>query len=792
MSEAPSSEIPDSLLEKSMKLLGWERITTALANHTCSPYTHNLCLHLKPETDYESAEKRLDETTEMMALLDSLESFPMDRFEDINPIFKDVDEQHIIDTGQCLIIMKLLRLCGNLCKDLNKKDPFPNIQNWLSQLDPLKEFSDDLIRCIDDEGNIKDNATPELKQALREIETARNKLEEKIRKLFSSTTIKEALQDSYITERQERMVIPVRAEFKSKVDGIVHDISGTGQTLFIEPASVVPLNNQLKIARLKVAQEKALVLQSLAIQTNQHKEPLQKNIESLAVLDLIYAKARLAKSMAAVKCPMNQESKMRLKEARNPELTLDGEKVIPNTIEWDVSVKVVIISGPNTGGKTVTLKTLGLLSLMVRSGLFLPVEKNSQIPFFPEIFSDIGDDQNIQLKLSTFSGHLEKIIRIIDNATPGSLVLLDELGIATDPNEGAALAESILLELKRKNIMTLVSTHYFSLKILAQTQEGFLNACTEFDLDTISPTYRLIFGAPGQSAALDTAERLGLQRSIIDHARNLYQAKDKRAENLLEDLTRQRLQMHQDQEKIKLLKAEVEQLNREQNQLTERLRNEEKEFQKNKNKKLQTEVRAGKTAIQKMIQEIKGEKALPKIRKVEKKIQAIGKGPLTSDHNLEDWSIPAEELLSGDIVLLMNLGATATLLETAKGKKKVQVRMGNINTTVEVSSLRGNPRQKNNPNKENQKFSMNIEAGSQGGSSCDLRGMNSEEAETKMEAFISHAIVTKVPRVTIIHGHGMGTIKSLVRNYLEKTGICKQFAPGRREEGGTGVTIVEF
>ena len=793
MSETPSSENDTHpLLLKSMKLLGWERITTALANHTSSPYTYNFCLHLKPETDFRTAEKRLDETTEMMALLDSLESFPMDRFEDINPIFKDVDEQHMINTGQCLVIMKLLRLCRNLCKNLEKLNAFPNIQHWLSQLDPLKEFLADLVRCIDDEGNIKENATPELKQAFRETETARNKLEEKIHKLFSSSKIKEALQDSYITERQERKVIPIRAEFKSKVDGIVHDMSGTGQTLFIEPTSIVPLNNQLKMARLKVAKEKALVLQSLAIQINQHKEPLKKNMEGLATLDLIYAKARFAKTMGAVKCPMNLESKMLLKEARNPELVLDAEKVVPNTIEWEESTKVVIISGPNTGGKTVTLKTLGLLSLMVRSGLFLPVQKNSHIPFFQEIYSDIGDDQNIQLKLSTFSGHLEKIIRIIDNATSGSLVLLDELGIATDPNEGAALAESILLELKRKNVMTLVSTHYFSLKILAQTQKGFLNACTEFNLDTMSPTYRLIFGAPGQSAALDTAERLGLQRNIIDHARSLHQAKDQRAENLLEDLTRQRLQMHQDQEKIKLIKSEIEQLNREQNQLTVRLREEEKEFQKNKNKKLQAEVRAGKTAIQKMIQEIKGEKTLPKIRKVEKKIQAIGKSELTSDHNLEDWSLAADELKPGDTVLLLNLGTTAILLEATKGKKKVQVRMGNINTTVETSSIRGNPQQENKSKKETPKILMNIEAQPQGRSSCDLRGMNSEEAETKMEAFISHAIVTKVPRVTIIHGHGMGTIKTLVKNYLEKTGICKQFYPGRREEGGTGVTIVEF
>ena len=792
MSEASFSGIPESLLERSMKLLGWERITKALANHTCSPHTHNLCLNLKPETDFGNAKNQLDETAEMMDLLDSLEPFPMDRFEDITPILKDLDERQIIETKQCLVLMKILRLCRDLCKDLEKKNAFPHIQNWLSQLDPLKEFLRNLTRCIDDEGNIKENASPELKQAIRETEAARNKLEEKIRKLFSSTTIKEALQDSYITEREERMVIPIRAEFKSKLDGIVHDISGTGQTLFIEPASIVPLNNQLKIAKLKVAQEKARVLQSLALQTDQHRQALQKNLKCLTVLDLIYAKARLAKTMDAVKCPLNQESKTLLKNARNPELVLDGEKVIPNSIEWEESTKVVIISGPNTGGKTVTLKTLGLLALMVRSGLFLPVEKNSHIPFFPEIFSDIGDDQNIQLKLSTFSGHLKKIIRILDHATSGSLVLLDELGIATDPNEGAALAESILLELKRKNVMTLVSTHYFSLKILAQTQEGFLNACTEFDLDTISPTYRLIFGAPGQSAALDTAERLGLQQNIIDHARNLYQAKDKRAENLLEDLTRQRLQMHQDQEKIKILKTDLEQLNRDQNQLTERLKKEEKEFQKNKNKKLQAEVRSGKETIHKMIQEIKGEKSLPKIRKVEKKIQALGKSQLGFDYNLEEWSLEADELKPGDTVLLLNLNTTGTLLEPAKEKKKVQVRLGNINTTVETSSIRGNPQQKNIRKKEKSKVSMNIEAEPQGRSSCDLRGMNSEEAETKMEAFISHAIVTKVPRITIIHGHGMGTIKTLVRNYLEKTGICRQFSPGRREEGGSGVTIVEF
>ncbi len=782
-----------SLIEKSMDLLGWGRVVLALENHACSPITQDQCRELKPESDFDRAQTLLEETKEMVALLESLDSFPMDRFEDIGPILQDAEEQKIIEARQCLDLIKLLRLCRNLFREREKKTPYPHLLVWLERLNPLKEFLDDLVRCVDDEGNIRDNATPELRQAIRSSEAAKSKLEERLQRLFKSDKIREALQDSYITERNERMVIPVRAEFKSRVDGIVHDSSGTGQTLFIEPTPIVPLNNQLKIARLQVVEEKIKILQSLAMQTLQFRESLKINLEVLISLDLIFAKARLAKTMAAVHCPMNRNSIMELNEARNPELVLERETVVANTIKWDASIRVVIISGPNTGGKTVTLKTLGLLALMSRTGLYLPVKESSQIPFFPKVYSDIGDDQNIQLKLSTFSGHLKKIIHILDHVDAGSLVLLDELGIATDPNEGAALAEAILLDLKNKNVMTLVSTHYFTLKILAQTHAGFLNACTEFDLDTLSPTYRLIFGAPGQSAALDTAERLGLQKSIIDQARNLYQAKENRAENLLEDLTRQKLEFNRDAENIKQQKKETEALAREQRILTQQLRNEEKDFKKNKNKKLQLEVRAGKDEIQKIIRNIKGEKDLPKIRKAEKQIQSMGQISLSQKlENIEEWTVPVVNLKIGDPVLIFNLGAIGNLLEAPEKKKKLRVQMGNITTVVEVKGLRGHPRQKAKTAKK--ELSLNVHTESEGNSvsSCDLRGMNSEEAEATMEAFISRAIVQKAQRVLIIHGHGMGIIKTLVRNYLEKTALCKQFTPGSKNEGGDGVTVIEF
>ena len=784
-----------SLIEKSMDLLGWRRVVSALANHACSPITQEQCLRLKPEDNFEAAQNLLAETAEMVALLASLESFPMDRFEDLRPVFQNAEEHEIIEPGQGLALIKFLRLCRNLCRERDKKTDYPLLRVWLGKLDPLKEFLSELSHCIDDEGSIRANATPELKQALQSADNAKNKLEERIQRLFKTERIREALQDSYITEREGRLVIPVRAEFKSRVDGIVHDSSGSGQTLFIEPTSIVPLNNQLKIAKLQVEQEKIKILQALALTIRENHEPLQRNMTTLISLDLIFARARLAKTMSAVHCPMNRDSTMGLIEARNPELVLDGETVIPNTIEWDASVKVVIISGPNTGGKTVTLKTLGLLSLMVKCGFYLPVKEHSRIPFFPKVYSDIGDDQNIQLKLSTFSGHLKKIIHILNQVEMGSLVLLDELGIATDPEEGAALAEAILLDLKSKNVMTLVSTHYFTLKIMAQTHAGFLNACTEFNFDTLSPTYRLIFGAPGQSAALDTAERLGLDKSIIDKARSVYKSKENRADNLLEDLTRQRLEANREREEIKKQKEDTEALIREQRILTHRLRTEEKDFQKNKTKKLQAVVHAGKTEIQKMIQEIKGDKDLSKIRKVEKQIRSMSNVPLSAKvEDIEEWAVPAENLKSGDPVLIVNLGAIGTLLEAPEGKKKLRVQMGNITTVVEARSLRGNAHHKPPKKTTEKKFELSINTESEGGaaSSCDLRGMNSEEAEAILEAFISRAIVQKMSRALIIHGHGMGVIKTMVRNYLEKAGLCKQFSPGSRTEGGDGVTVVEF
>lgn len=792
-------ENPDAgktrLLNKSLTQLGWGLIQKALAERTVSPVTADLCQHILPEADFESAQNSLEETAEMVALLESGDSFPLNFFADIHPLLQEASEKRFLAADHCLKFLKLLKLCRVLKKTLEKKDDAPLLQAWSLGLDPLTPLLKEIGICISDEGEINENATPELKQAIREVATAKQKLESRIAKLFSSSTIKEALQDSYITEREERLVIPVRAEYRSRVDGIVHDSSGSGQTLFIEPTQIIPLNNQLKINKLKVEQEKFRILQALTLQILEHWEQLEENLRVLTQLDLIHAKARLAKLMQAQKCAMNVDGTVNLLEARNPELILDKQTVIPNDISWDKSVRAIIISGPNTGGKTVTLKTLGLMSLMARIGLFLPAKEGSAIGFFPEVYADIGDDQSIHLNLSTFSGHLQKIILILHHAQPGALILLDELGIATDPFEGAALAEAILMELNNKNVVTLVSTHYLSLKMLAQTNKAFLNACTEFDLESLSPTYRLIFGVPGHSAALDTAQRLGLPGDIIDNARKIYNAKDNRSENLLQDLTRQKFLLEQDKISIEEKSAEINKLEAEQKFLTDKLRSEDNEYQRNKAKRLQSYLREAKHEIRKLLKEIKESKDAPKIRRVEKQIHAMGRVPLSATgKDFSEWDVPPEKLREGDSVLVENFGTVGVLLEPPDGKKKVRIKLGNLTTVVETGQLKGNARKPRAQKQPDQKLEIQVQSdhATKTQTSCDLRGMNSEEALNAMEQFLSQAVVNKVYHVKIIHGHGMGTIKKLTRDFLETTGLCKSFHPGSREEGGDGITVVEL
>lgn len=778
------------LMNKSRSLLGWDLIKEALAAQAFSPVTQAKCRDLMPEDTPRSAEQALEETAEMVSLVESVEGVPMDTFEDADAIIQDAEERFLIDPPQGLHILKLLRLVRALKRYFEKKSHIPILRGKGERLDPLLPLLKELERCIDDDGEIKENASPELRQAIRDVWTTKEKVEGIVAKMFSDSAYSDAIQDSYHTERDGRLVLPIKAERRSQVDGIVHDTSGSGATVYVEPTRIVQWNNQLKLNRLRVEREKIKILGQLAREILAGKEPLRRNLEILADLDIVHAKARLARRMEARKCLINPDGKVFLLQARNPELILNSREVIPNDIAWDPGVRVIIISGPNTGGKTVTLKTVGLMSLMARAGLFLPVGADSTIAFFPEVYADIGDDQNIQLNLSTFSAHLQKIIHILDHAVPGGLILLDELGIATDPQEGAALAEAILMEMKNKGLTTIVSTHYLSLKMLAQTQPGFLNACTEFNTQTLTPTYRLVFGVPGNSAALEIGERLGLPPQIIKRAREIHKERDTEANSLLQILNRQLLDLAREKEIIGQQRSETHKLREEQAHLTRKVRDELQDLEENKTRQLQTFVREGKNEIRKIIEEAKGTQNLPTLRKALSKIESKGRTPVLP-RDMEGWEVPPDRLKQGDRVMVDTYGTTGILLEDPRDKKKVRVQLGNLATLVETEKLRGhvNPENKQKPKRSD--ITVLVESESPTQTTCDLRGLRWEEAQSAVEAFISQAIANRVGRAKIIHGHGMGALKKLVRDYLETSGIGKSY-PGSRAEGGDGVTIIEF
>lgn len=775
--------------------MGWSAVQQSLAALAESPLTRESCGTLQPESDFEAARQLLEETGEMAEARTGVESVPLRPFEDLRPILKNIAESFLVDPLDCLSAAQHLRLARDLKKYFKSQENAPLLKQITGALDPVPDLLKEIDRCLDADGEIKENASPELKQAIRESAQARQGLEAALKKIMAKTGSKEALQDSYFTEREGRLVLPVKAESKSKLDGIVHDSSGSGQTLFVEPTSIIPLNNKTKIARMKVEQEKIKILQALARGLMEHREILLVNQEQLTVLDAIHARARLAEKMEARRFLLREDGLVNLRRARNPELVLNGQKVIPNDIQWDADTRVIIISGPNTGGKTVTLKTVGLMSLMARAGLLLPVADNSEIGFFPEVYADIGDEQSIQMQLSTFSAHLEKIVHVLNHASAGALVLLDELGIATDPQEGAALAESILIEMKQRGFMVLVSTHYLALKTLAQTEDGFLNACTEFDGQTHRPTYRLVFGVPGDSAALETAERLGLDAQTLDRARDIYQQKDRRAEQLLQSLNRQKMDMVQKEETLQQHMEETQRLLKEQKTATESLKEQERDFIKTKAKKVQAFVRDAKREIKQLMEQMRGIKDISQLRKAEKKIHQLGQVPLSALAPQEaGWDVPADQLKMGDRVRVEHYNAFGTLLEDPKKKTKVRIQLGNMETTVNIQTLKGNhqagPPQKTS-NAES-KIHIHTEAESSSQTSCDLRGKTVEEAQMEMETFLSRALVNQLERVLIIHGHGTGKLKQMVRDALDESGIGKNHHPGERHEGGDGVTVVEF
>jgi DNA mismatch repair protein MutS2 len=641
---------------------------------------------------------------------------------------------------------------------------------------------------------------------LRDLIHLANALKQKIRAkleaMLGSPRFADLLQEQYFAQRENRYVLPIKVERKSEVPGIVHDMSASGATVFIEPRELVDLNNQIKEADLAVDREVHRILQDLSQQVAAHAEALRTDLDVLGRLDCLRAKALLARLLKASDPLVNAEGRIRLRQARHPLLVLSRpqgqEPVVPNDLELCDPVRVLIISGPNTGGKTVTLKIVGLFALMMRAGLQLPCAPGSEMAFFPDVYADIGDAQDLTKDLSSFSAHMTDMIALLREAGAGALVLLDEPVTSTDPAEGAALAHALLVHLAERGFTVVATTHYNDLKALAQAHPGFANASVEFNISTLAPTYRLILGMPGGSSAIDIAGRLGMDEAILDEAVRLVDARERALERLMEELQETRRKLDEDVRRTAELLAEAETAARLQKELGARLAATEQESRKTVRKKITDEILKARAEVQSVVEEIKTDKRLSKAREAKERLAAIEQAMRASLARSGDYR-PVSDLRIGDRVEVVSLGTMGMLLENPAGKKRVRIRMGEAEVSVAVSDLAGLAEGAGEEASQGARKDKTVGARhaaplpmQEATAVVDVRGQTVEEAQEAVVACLDRAALAGTQTVRIIHGHGTGRLKQALRDYLKNSPYVASFRPGERAEGGDGATVVSL
>jgi DNA mismatch repair protein MutS2 len=678
---------------------------------------------------------------------------------------------------------------------MHEEDEIEFLYKLSDDLTEQKPLEDAIKRCINENAEVLDSASSELAQIRRELRGGEVRIREKLDAMIRSSSVSKMLQDQIITIRGDRFVIPVKAEYRAHFGGIVHDQSGSGATLFIEPESIVTMNNKLRETKLKEEREIEVILQKLTALVGDQTELLMYDLEILSELDFIFAKARLAREMKAVLPRMNDRGFIKLKKGRHPLIPMD--QVVPIDMELGNQYSTIIVTGPNTGGKTVTLKTIGLLSLMAMSGLFVPAEDGVQLCVFDAIYADIGDEQSIEQNLSTFSSHMTNIISMLGEMTSKSLVLLDELGAGTDPAEGSALAIAILEHIHSLGTRMVATTHYSELKAYAYERKGVINASMEFDVNTLSPTYRLLVGVPGRSNAFAIASRLGLPEHILDYARGEVNEEDTRVENMIASLEQNRLSAEQEKEAAEQLRKELEQLRMKHEVELDKLEQQrDKRIIKAEEEaraiitKAKNEAESIISDLRKLAQEegasVKEHKLIAARKQLEeaepaqrKKVGATrknGKAPRT--------------IGAGDEVMVYSLNQRGFVVELA-GTKEAVVQLGIMKMKVSMDDLElvaaaspQAPVQRQAAILKRTKDRVSSE--------LDLRGANLEEAYLEVDRFIDEAFLGNLGQISIIHGKGTGVLRTGITDYLRKHKHVKSYRLGNYGEGGNGVTIVEL
>lgn len=791
--------------EKSLEILEFPQIREILAEFTSFSASRELALTLKPRRDYETISQLLGQSAEARHLLSLDPDISIGSIIDIRENVKLAALGRVLEPQDLLEIQQTLTAVRQLRHNLRESaDEAPLLWNIAHDLVELRQLEKEILKCLGPNGEVLDTASPALASVRHQLREIRGQLLQRLEGIINSPRGQRVLQETIITEREGRYVIPVKLECRNDIKGIVHDISNTGATIFIEPAVTVDMGNAHRELVIEERREIERLLGILSAQVGLQQSEISRSIVQAAELDLAFAKARYARKIGATEPAISQFSRtnrkteddgtgtLRLIEARHPLLT---GKAVPLSIEMGRDFSILVITGPNTGGKTVALKTIGLLSMMAQAGLPIPAAAESHLPVFDGIFADIGDEQSIQQTLSSFSWHIGNMVRIIRHATKASLVLLDELGTSTDPAEGSALARAILSHFRSRGTMTVTTTHYTDLKAFAHLTPGIQNASLDFDPDTLMPTYHLTVGIPGGSNALATASRLGLSPDIITHAREMLSKGTEELEALLEILMAEKKQVsaiHHDLTKARneVAKQEAELANQRQ-----RFQAEEQNIIQETRDRIVREAAELHREIRHAAAELRREKSKERIEQAKKTVAEVQRQldreawiPKTPEAHGE--AADERTIKIGDTVWLKEADLRATVLAISKATQQIEVQVGQARLTLGLDGVK-----KLIPQHDKSTATLipvSQPAGRTASLELDLRGKRADEIELLVDSYLNDAALANLDTVRIIHGFGTGTVRSIVRDFIVSHPLVSSFRPGERNEGGDGVTMINL
>ena len=790
--------------KRTLRVLEYYKIIEQLTGFATSPAGKRACERLKPSVNIIEIQKNQEETKDALTRVYQHGGLSFSGVYPVGEAMKRVAVGAALSVAELLDISKLLKVAqnarqyGDQADDHNRKSQ-DSLTGYFESIIPLEHLSREINRCILSEDEIADDASSELKDIRRNMKAINSKVHEALTGIVSKQTNQSMLQDSIITMRNGRYCIPVKAEYKGQFPGMVHDQSATGSTFFIEPMAVVNLNNELKELAAKEVIEIERILANLSEQVGIYRESIEVNVEILEKLDFIFAKAAFAKSYEGTQPEFNDQGLIHIKKGKHP--LLEKHSVVPVDIRLGDDYTMLIITGPNTGGKTVSLKTLGLLTLMGQAGLHIPAFQGSVLTVFRDVFADIGDEQSIEQSLSTFSSHMTNIVYIMKHAAKDTLVLFDELGGGTDPEEGSALAMAILNDLHNKDIRCMATTHYSELKTFAMTTPGIENACCEFNVETLSPTYRLLIGIPGKSNAFAIAKKLGLSEQVIEQAKSQIDHEKMDMETILADLENSKRIIEKEQEEIQANKEEIQ-------KLKERLASKNEHIEQRK----QDILRNAREEAREILEEAKSfaDASIRKYNNWEKKPQTASnkemekerseiRAKLNAVNGKLEYKAPNRkskhkpgDFRLGDTVHVISLNLEGTVRSLPNQKGELTVQMGILQSTVKISDVEIVEEKKQSKQQKTANYRAAVHKTMNIRPEINLLGKTVDEAIAELDKYLDDACLSHLNQVRIVHGKGTGALRKGIHEYLKRQSYIKSFRLGEYGEGEAGVTIVEL